>query len=154
MEKDKFYLIKVINRNKNIEGFIFDSAEGIKVVVGGITAQLTQFETAEAANEFIRKNKLNGGGMKAIVLSNKDVIKQQHKGLVAADIILFYITNGNGERFFHDSKTNDYYFANKDVGFCCWNSKADCEQTIEHLKLHYPAETFVIGQIENPSKLN
>ena len=89
-----------------------------------------------------------------MVLSNEDLMKEQHKGLVAPEIILFYIANGKGEKIFHDSKTDDYYFADKQVGYCCWNSKADCEEIIEHFKLHFPDEKFSIGQIEQPSKLN
>ena len=139
---DSFFVIQVILKNGQ-RGFLFDSPDGIKISVGAITGDATQFTTYEEATDFIRKRKIEKSGARAYAKSIEAIIQEKTEGLkiVAPDMELFFVENELGEKLFYDSKTGRYFFKNGEVGFPCWNKRKELEASLN--QFDFPFQVFI-----------
>jgi hypothetical protein len=135
--KDKFYVIKLINRD-GTRGYLADKPEGFMVVTGGLHASITQFKTQKEAEKFIKDRKVERQGMKAYIRSNEDLIAEGEDGLISGTSISdndnCYLENKNGWKLFYDAKQEGYYFDSPDVGYCIWKTEGDAEKFIEAME--------------------
>ncbi len=152
---DTFYVIKLIAPNGN-RGYVFDSPDGIMLVVGGIHANITQFPSFRDARNFIREHKMEKKGNRAYIRTNQDLIDEESNspGISPAQEEVFYVGNDEGMRMFYDSKTGQYFFRMQDVGFCCWR-KQDLEtlsKQVEDINKELPDLKVEIKSMANHKK--
>ncbi len=145
---DTFYVIKVINNNTGVRGYIIDTPKGITVSAGGINGNVTQFKTYQDAQAFIRERKLESGGVKAYIRDNSDIMKEvgELKGLSTLKTDAYYLEDKDGNKCFYDAKEEGYYFDKQDVGYCFWRTENEMQGFKEAMGLD---DTFVIKKIES-----
>lgn len=128
-EKNTFYCIKLINAD-GTRGWLIDSPDGIKISIGGIHPDITQFDTEKDALNFIRERKLERKGVRAYVRTNQEIIEEVQKvenaGVSAASKPVLHLENQDGKKCFYDSKREVYFFKSMgDVGFPAWNDEEE-----------------------------
>ena len=140
---DEFFVIQVITPHGGTRGFLVDTPDGIKVSVGGITGDVTQFSTYEEATKYIRSRKIERHGIRAYAKSSTAIMQEKTNGLITIppEKDMFFVENEIGEKLFYDSKTNGYYFKNGDVGFPCWENRSDIEASMK--RQNFPFEIFI-----------
>ena len=77
-----FYCIKLISKDGK-RGWLIDRPDGIQIYTGGVTSDITQFETEQDAYKFIRERKLERKGVKAYVRTNQELLDESTKEGVA-----------------------------------------------------------------------
>jgi len=40
----------------------------------------------------------------------------------------YYLTNENGQKCFYNTKEDSYYFEDREVGYCVWDSESEIKQ--------------------------
>ena len=141
-----FYVIQLINKVGE-RGFVYDSADGIKLIVGGITADVTQFATFELATAFIRHHKLERICKYAYVKDSESLMAEKPVGLVplASGERMYYIEGEDGRKCFIDSRSRTIYFTNRDVGFCCFKSVEQAEEFLSNYEVPFKYEIKLIA---------
>lgn len=119
---NEFFVIKLIKPNGE-RGYLVESPNGILISVGAVTSDIKQFSTSNEAEQYIRKNKLERQGVRALIRTNQDIIKDAGTKVLEHDV--FYLENERGEKLFYDSGQQGYYFDNRDAGYCCWKTRDD-----------------------------
>jgi hypothetical protein len=122
-----FYCIRLI-REDGTRGWLIDSPEGIKLAVGGVHSDITQFATEQDALKFIRDRKLERKGIKAYVRTNQELLETITKiGERGASVVtkpIYHLENEKGEKLFYDSKMDAYYFKEMgDIGCGVWETE-------------------------------
>ncbi len=142
---DAFYVIKLINNNTGVRGYVIDTPKGIMISTGGIVSDVTQFKTYQDAQLFIRGRKLERSGIKAYIRDNGDLMKDMGEtgGASPMQSDMFYLENMAGEKCFYDAKLEGYYFDKQDVGYCVWQTE---EQLLEFVDSY-------AGKFEETGKL-
>ncbi len=132
---DTFYVIKLINNNTGVRGYVIDTPKGIMISTEGIVSDITQFKTYQDAQAFMREKKLERGGVKAYIRDNGDLMKEmsETKGISPMKTDMFYLENMAMEKLFYDAKQEGYYFDKRDVGYCVWQTE---EQLLEFVKVY------------------
>lgn len=122
-----FYCIKLINSNGE-RGWLWDSPDGIKIIQGGLTSDITQFQTEKEALNFIREKKLERKGVKAYVRTNQEIIEEvqkvENRGVSRMKNPMFHLENQDGKKCFYDSKQDAYFFKEMgDFGYPVWDDE-------------------------------
>ncbi len=145
---DTFYVIKLINNNTGVRGYVIDTPEGIMISTNGIVSDITQFKTYQDAQAFMRERKLERGGIKAYIRDNGDLMKEmgEIKGISTMQTDMFYLENLAGEKCFYDAKEEAYYFDKQDVGYCVWRTEDEMYAFKEQMGL---GDTFEIKKLES-----
>ncbi len=142
MEQSTFYCIKLIN-SVGERGWLYDSPQGIKIIKGGLHADITQFETEKDASNFIRERKLERRGVRALVRTNQDIIEESQKdgiiGVSESDKPMFYLENETGKKCFYDSGLEGYYFKEMgDTGFPIWHDEETITEFVRLAEFEEP----------------
>ena len=118
------YVIQVITKAGK-KGYVFDSKDGLMVIVDGITAEVTIFDSFDEAKKFIRNHKLERKFKFAFAKDFQSLIDEKEKGLVSnLGEDLFYIENELGEKMCYDTKNQSTSFKNARSGFVAgWINK-------------------------------
>lgn len=144
---DKFYVIKLISKSGE-RGYLIDSPKGI-LVAKELVSDITQFNTYQEAQKFLRDRKIERGGVKAYIRDNDDMIKDSDiKGGSVLEKVVYYLENEAGQKCFYDSKFGGYFFESRDVGFCCWETEKQMQDFIDQMKFD---EKVIIKKLE-PNK--
>jgi hypothetical protein len=136
---DVFYVIKVINNNTGVRGYVIDKPKGIMLVTGGVVSDLTQFKEPGDAQMFIRQRKIERSGIRAYVRSNQDLMKEAKEnnmpGISALQQTSFFLENDKGEKLCFDAGKDAYHFDKVDVGYCLWKTEDALKLFIAEMKL-------------------
>lgn len=140
----EFYYIKLI-RSDGTRGWLIDRPTGIEVCVGGVTSDITQFETEQDAYKFIRERKLERGGVKAYVRTNQELLDESIKSGVAGvsavplDKPTYHLENQKGEKCFYDSAKEVYFFKQiGSFGFPVWYDEESIRRFAKEMKFQQP----------------
>ncbi len=150
MNVDKFYVIKLINRDGG-RGYVIDTPDGI-MISGVFHITTTQFPTAKEAEDFIRTRKLERQGTKAYVRSNDDIVlinSVVDQGLSKLEEA-YCVENESGEKVFYDAKLGHYFFDKKDVGYCCWYTEEQAQNFINRFFFYQKCTIKRMGQNKKP----
>ncbi len=124
-----FFVIQVINK-KNQRGYVIDSPEGVNISIGGVTRDVAQFPTHDAAKQFIRDNRIEKSGARAYVRTNEELIALKEPGLGTLENFpekdnLVYLESSDGLKCMFNTKGDFYFFRKVDAGFCVWKEGAN-----------------------------
>lgn len=134
---EKFYVIKLINTRTSERGYLIDSPKGITISINGIHSDVTQFESFQKAQDFIREKKLERRGVKAYIRDNQDLMRDSDSGAKVMEKEMFMICNLQNiqERLHFNSSNESYYFKEQNVGACIWETEKQAQDFIDHYKL-------------------
>lgn len=137
-----FFVIRLINKD-GTRGWLVDRPEGISISTGGVISDITQFDTEELANKFIRERKLERSGVKAYVRTNgeliEDVRESGEAGMLPSDTPIYHIENEREEKLFYDSKREVYFFKQMgEFGFPIWNTEEEIRVFVKEMKFQQP----------------
>ena len=132
----KVYVIKVISSKGR--GYLVEHTQGAAIVSQAVHA--TTFDTFESATFYIRNNRIENKDTKAYVVDTETLIDEKEIKLTFVDpeADVYYVENENGQKLFHDGTI--FYFDNREVGWCCWNTKDDIKDILENAKLPFKWE--------------
>ncbi len=118
-----FYVIKVRKGDK--QGYVSITPGGVKVIGGGVHADITQFKTYSAAQDSIRDNRIEKNGIRAWIVDNMDLIRDEagKPGMQIAQKDMYYIETVTKEKVCYNPQTEAYFFQMAEVGFCCWETE-------------------------------
>jgi hypothetical protein len=139
-----FYCIKLIRSSDGTRGWLIDRPTGIEIAVGGITSDITQFETEQDALKFIREKKVERGGCKAYVRTNQELMDEAiasgEKGIssLPKNKPIYHLENHLGEKLFYDSKMEAYYFKKVDMGYPVWDNEEEVRASVKKAGFEQP----------------
>lgn len=141
---DEFYTIKIFNKSTGKRGFVIIQ-DGKLMISDTFTGLCSQFPTKKAAYSFIKDNKLNKNDIETLIMSNEDLMKDG-VGRKAESTENFYaVMDLNGDFLFFNTLTSEYYFDQRDTGYCIWNDRISIDEFINSRDL---GREVVIKQIK------
>ncbi len=134
-----FFIIKVVAPGGKI-GFVIRDNEGIKISDMPV-ADMKTFPNAANARTFIKLNSIERNGIRASVISNHDVMKEDFETVATVNGTMYYLENEAGEKICYSAEERGYYFEAKEYEYCMWNTKKKLQDFIAAMQ--FPEPVFI-----------
>jgi len=123
----KSFIIKLINPNGQ-KGYVCKNKKGVFISIDSVNTSIIQFESDKEAKTFIKENRLERGKTKAYVKSNEELLTDgKIEGITQLKDTKYYIGDDYGRKVYFDIPSWGYYLNQGNIGYCCWNTKAEAE---------------------------
>ena len=140
---DEFFAIKLFNKPTGKRGFVL--VQDDKVMVSDeFTGLCAQFATKKEAQVFIKEKKLQKNGIDLLIIPNTELMQEGACRPIEKTENIYAVMDLKGDFLFFNTITKQYYFDQRDTGYCAWFDRISIDEFINSYNL---GREVVIKQI-------